>query len=135
MRNGWRQRGVTLGIGLLVLSGCDTAPDADAGSDAPATDGQVVVQGFAFRAENITVTAGSQVTWTNEDVQAHPLQFDDGRRFSLSGGDSVTVPFDNPGVYPYRCAVHQGMTGTVTVGEASSDANAPDDARGMPGGY
>ena len=40
----------------------------------------------------------------------------------LAPGASVTARFDEPGVYPYTCALHRGMTGAVVVGDPGADA-------------
>jgi len=33
----------------------------------------------------------------------------------LLPGQSFSLTFTEPGVYPYTCAIHPGMTGTITV--------------------
>lgn len=71
----------------------------------------------AFAPDNLSIAAGSTVTWTNTDRVAHTTTAD------ARGFDSGTVPaggqfsftFQNPGTYAYHCTIHPGMVGVVTV--------------------
>jgi plastocyanin len=81
--------------------------------------GHVAVQisNFAFRPAQITVKAGTHVTWTNHDQTAHTAtannnSFDTG---TIAAKASKTVDFKKPGTYKYHCAFHAFMTGTVVV--------------------
>jgi plastocyanin len=79
----------------------------------------VIISEFAFQTQNVTVPAGSSVTWVNcetsgtahtstsdQDVWSSPL---------LASGDAFTQTFNTPSVYTYHCDPHPFMTGTVTV--------------------
>ena len=72
---------------------------------------------FAFNPQTVTVTVGSRVEWTNTGQAPHsatsdsPL-FDSG---TLSTGQSYSYTFDTAGSYPYHCAIHSSMHGTVNV--------------------
>lgn len=81
--------------------------------------GHVTVQisNFAFSPTQITVKAGTRVTWTNHDKTAHTAtannnSFDTG---TIAPKASKTVDFKKPGTYKYHCAFHAFMTGTVVV--------------------
>jgi plastocyanin len=83
----------------------------------------VTVKQFQFMPAELTVKAGTTVTWTNEDDILHTAtsggtpgtadgKFDgpmDGR------GKSFSHLFDQAGRYPYFCSRHNSMTGTVVV--------------------
>jgi plastocyanin len=75
------------------------------------------------------VEEGATVTWTNRDFVPHSvtglaLGWGTGQK-TLFRGDSVSVEFSDPGVYPYTCILHPGMVGAVVVGEPSAkDAGA-----------
>ena len=72
---------------------------------------------FAFSPANLTVTAGSTVTWTNSDSAAHTVTAD-GAVFSsssLTDGGTFSHRFMTAGTFAYHCAIHPSMTGTVTV--------------------
>ncbi len=90
----------------------------------------VAITNFAFSPQVITVTAGSTITWTNRDLAPHtatgvltnvepvcgPLL--------MSNNQTCTNRFMTPGVYPYFCAVHPFMLGTVVVASAVSSPMA-----------
>jgi len=71
----------------------------------------------AFTPDNLDVAAGTTVTWTNTDSVSHTSTSD------ATGWDSGTVApggqfsfeFKTAGTYPYHCAIHPGMVGTVVV--------------------
>jgi plastocyanin len=79
----------------------------------------VIISEFAFQTQNVTVPAGSSVTWVNCETSgtAHTSTSDQNVWSSplLAPGDAFTQTFDTPGVYPYHCDPHPFMTGTVTV--------------------
>ncbi|MGC9185563.1 MAG: cupredoxin domain-containing protein [Thiomonas sp.] len=78
---------------------------------------QVRIQGMNFHPSAVTVAPGTTVTWTNDDNFAHTTTSDTKRWDSglLPPGQSYSHTFDKAGSYPYHCAVHTFMTGTVTV--------------------
>ena len=107
----------------VVLAGCGAADDPGATSDA-----QVLVEDFAFGTETLTVTAGTTVTWTNNDDFAHtvtsgsPNQPDGGFDVALgepnaheSQGTTGEVTFDTAGTFAYFCDLHPSMVGEVVV--------------------
>ena len=79
------------------------------------------MQNIAFVPQNISVQAGSTVTWTNNDAIQHTVTWDDRSVDSglLSQNDTFSIKFDQPGTYGYFCIPHgspgAGMFGTVTV--------------------
>lgn len=127
----------TVALGAILLNGCSRDSSVGeplaTGNDtlvAP-LNADVTVQAFAFRNDTVRVAVGGTVTFTNQDVRAHPLLFADERSFSLAGGEITNVSFDESGVFSYRCAIHASMTGTVIVGETEK---APSTS-GMSRGY
>lgn len=66
------------------------------------------------------VKEGTTVTWTNRDHVEHSvtgLAAAWGTKEDvLQQGQSVSVEFIEPGVYPYTCFLHPGMVGAVAVG-------------------
>jgi plastocyanin len=77
----------------------------------------VAATGNAFDPATLTVTAGDDVSWTNEDSYDHTVSSDTAGLFDerLVPGEIVELVFDEPGVFGYHCTIHAGMTGTVTV--------------------
>jgi len=86
---------------------------------ARAADASVTIQDFAFSPGSVTVTEGDRVTWTNGDATAHTATgaaFDTER---LDPGQAATLTFSTAGSFPYACAIHPQMTGTVVVEAAA----------------
>ena len=78
---------------------------------------QVDIVEFLYEPEEVTVAAGTTVTWTNQDKAPHTStardeSFDTG---TLKKGDSGEVVLDAPGTYEYFCRFHQFMNGTIEV--------------------
>lgn len=94
-----------------------TTTDATTSTTSEAGGAQVIISDFSFNPGDITVTAGSTVTWDNGDGVSHTTTSDDDvwDSGSLGSGDTFEVIFDEPGVYAYHCNIHRTMTGTVTV--------------------
>jgi len=70
-----------------------------------------------FAPNPITVAVGAAVTWTNNDSIAHDVTSDTGvwNSNSMAPGAQFTFTFQTKGAFPYHCAVHPGMVGTVNV--------------------
>ena len=78
---------------------------------------------ICYSDSNLTVPAGTTVSWSNDDTVAHTVTsgnldvgitdlFDS----SLFPPDAVfEFTFDEPGTYDYFCVVHPWMLGTINV--------------------
>jgi plastocyanin len=107
----------------------------------------VSIQDFFFSPANVSVPAGTTVTWVNEGNVPHTVTSDDGQFDSgvLMPGDSYTVMFKGQGTITYHCAIHPSMTGSVTVGTPAMAAGGGGQPMGaqptgaqpmmMPSGY
>jgi plastocyanin len=92
------------------------APMADAaGSDV--TAGDVAIEDFAFGPKELSVAAGTTVTWTNNDGFAHSVISQDGsvQSESIAPGEAFTFTFEAPGTNAYFCGIHNSMKASVTV--------------------
>jgi plastocyanin len=120
-------------VAFVAITGCSSpavtaepsvapTPAASAPeSDAPMVDA-VSIKGFAFTPDDLTVPAGTTVTWTNEEDSLHTVTsgtpatpsglFDSGE---IDTGVAFTYTFADAGTYPFFCARHDFMTGVVTV--------------------
>jgi plastocyanin len=85
------------------------------------TEGQgttVEMRDNCFGPTVLRVQPGTEVTFVNRDVVAHRI---DGVGWSggkgLSGGELMTQRFSDPGIYPFTCMLHPGMSGAVVVGD------------------
>src|SRR5215212_7811387 len=115
------------------------APSAGATGQQTATT-TVSIQDFFFSPANVSVPAGTTVTWVNEGNVPHTVTSDDGQFDSgvLMPGDSYTVMFKGQGTITYHCAIHPSMTGSVTVGTpmgSSSGQPMMGQPAGMTGMY
>ena len=103
------------GGAMLFLAGFAVT----AAPDFAATPTTVKITNFAFSPANLTVAAGSTVTWTNTDDEPHTVASATADKPFKSAGldtnDSFAVRFDKPGIYTYFCSIHPQMTGTITV--------------------
>ena len=93
--------------GALLLSAPAMAADANT----------VTIKNFDYAPMALTVTAGTTVTWKNEDGEPHTVVSVDGlfRSGALDTGESFAYKFTKPGVYKYVCTIHPKMVATVTV--------------------
>ena len=86
----------------------------------------VSIDNFTFNPQQMTVKAGTTVTWTNKDDIPHGIAAT-GNAFKRSAAmdtdDSYSFTFTTPGTYQYFCYIHPHMTGTIVV-EAATGSNA-----------
>ncbi len=70
---------------------------------------------------SITVTAGDQITWINQDQKAHLIEIKSSQGemvFSaenLQPGDTASFTITKTGSFVYVCSNDQKSTGTITV--------------------
>jgi amicyanin len=78
---------------------------------------EVKIDNFSFAPVEISVSAGTTVTWTNRDDIPHTVVSTDKvfKSKVLDTDDKYSYTFTKPGTYPYFCSVHPKMTGTVVV--------------------
>lgn len=84
----------------------------------PVPTDAVAIVNFTFSPPVITVKAGTRVTWTNQDQDAHNIAIKTGTPFTsapMQKGESASHVFDTPGSYPYVCGFHPFMHGMVVV--------------------
>jgi plastocyanin len=112
-----------LGLCLLAALTC-----AGCGKAGTAT---VTITGLEFQPSVLTVSAGTTVTWVNNDDTAHTVTSDAAKvsdtSFSISPapgvfgsqalnpGQTFSYTFHTPGMYPYHCEVQPYMTAKVVV--------------------
>ncbi len=72
---------------------------------------------WGYSPQTITITAGSQVTWTNAGSLQHTATADDGSFDSglVDKGASWSLTFNKPGTYTYHCTPHPWMKATIVV--------------------
>jgi amicyanin len=85
-----------------------------AGAAAPV---EIKIDNYSFTPADITVDAGTTVTWVNRDDVPHTVRNNDGtlKSKALDTDEKFSMTFDKPGTYEYFCSVHPKMTGRVVV--------------------
>lgn len=90
-----------------------TAATPDAGAAVA-----VSINDFAFEPSTLTVKAGTTVTWTNLDTEAHTVRTTKSTTVKsdvLATNATFSFTFANPGTYDYHCSIHPEMHGSVVV--------------------
>ncbi|MFG2961109.1 plastocyanin/azurin family copper-binding protein [Streptomyces sp. NPDC048291] len=92
---------------------------AGKGTGTPVTGTAVAIKNFAFSPATLKVTAGTTVTWTNQDTDAHTVTSTSPggplHSAALATHAAYSYTFTKPGTYAYLCTVHPFMTATVEV--------------------
>ena len=88
-------------------------------STAPVTTGtgnSITIENFAFNPSDLTISAGTTVTWTNNQNVQHTVTFDDGSSdVTIGPGQTIEKTFSTAGEYTYHCAIHPSMKGKIIV--------------------
>jgi plastocyanin len=104
-------------MGPAVMAAMRAASRA-ASTARPVTGSTIVIHNFAFSPGSLKVRPGQKVTVTNKDSVDHTVTSITGRFNTGDVGPGKTVTFTAPtkaGRYPYRCTIHQFMTGLLVV--------------------
>ena len=78
---------------------------------------EVKIDNYSFMPGDLTVAAGTTVTWVNHDDVPHTVRTTDGaiKSKALDTDDKFSMTFDKPGTYEYFCSIHPKMTAKVVV--------------------
>ncbi|SRR6266545_100452 len=98
---------------VLALSAFSAAPAARA-EDATIT---ITIDNFTFDPPNLTVKAGTTVTWLNRDDIPHTVASATKlfRSKALDTDDTFAFTFTSPGAYDYFCSLHPHMKAMIVV--------------------
>lgn len=127
--------GTIFGLSLLLLSGAIARPYVthaqnqamemaegkgqamDQGKDQKGEAHEVSIDNFSFTPMEMTIPAGSQVTWINRDDVPHTVVSLDHKFKSraLDTDEKFSFTFTDPGTYEYFCSVRPKMTGKIIV--------------------
>jgi plastocyanin len=77
----------------------------------------ISIDNFSFTPKEITVAAGTTITWVNHDDVPHTVVSTDKkfRSKALDTDDQFSFTFTDAGTYSYFCSVHPIMIGKVVV--------------------
>lgn len=78
---------------------------------------EVKIDNFSFGPAELTVAAGTTVTWTNRDDIPHTVVSTDKvfKSKVLDTDEKFSYTFTQAGSFPYFCSIHPKMTGKVVV--------------------
>ncbi|MGA8221844.1 MAG: cupredoxin family copper-binding protein [Candidatus Acidiferrales bacterium] len=105
---------LVVGAALVGILGWSSLTNAKLPAQAAV---QVKIDNFSFIPQEITVTAGTKVTWVNQDDIPHTVRStsDAFKSKALDTDDKYSFTFDKPGTYEYYCSIHPKMTAKVIV--------------------
>ena len=121
----------------IVVPGLLSVPLMASAANSPA---QIVncagAPPWCFSPNPVRITVGSTVTWNNATGPTHTATSDTGAWTTgnfAPGGTSGAVAFPTAGTFPYHCAIHPSMTGSVIVSAAAPAPSSPP-VRGLASG-
>jgi plastocyanin len=94
-----------------------TLPRLAVRADNKPTPGtEVKIDNFSF-GPDVTIAAGTTITWTNHDDVPHVVASDTNifKSKALDTDDRYSYTFTKPGTYVYYCTVHPKMIAKVVV--------------------
>lgn len=86
-------------------------------ASAQGTGAEVQIDQFTFAPQQVTVKAGTTVTWINDDDVPHTVASSTKlfKSKTLDTKDRFSFMFTTPGTYEYFCSLHPHMTGAIVV--------------------
>lgn len=117
----------------LALASCGSGGSAPSSSGTGCSAGAAAVSSLGTPAATVVATdqllfmpatqaarVGQVIEWTAPGTSAHTVTFQASGASclsdaQLSAGSTWEVKFSQPGTYAYKCTVHPGMNGTVTI--------------------
>ncbi len=95
-----------LGAAALAVPGSALAAQRD-----------ISISGNAFQPRTTLALPGDTVVWRNNDFAFHNVTFEDVASPTLARGDRYERSFAAADSFGYRCTLHSGMTGSVSVSD------------------
>ena len=98
-------------------------PSAAGDPCAPSTAAGTVTASiidFEFDPATVSAKVGDVISWTNDGATPHTATVDDHGACAtaqLAVGQSGAISFTAAGTYPFHCAVHPTMKGTIEISE------------------
>ena len=108
---------MALGLTIVGLDAVAGRATASAQSTPETMDLKVKIDNFTFGPAELTVKAGTTITWTNRDDIPHTVVSSDKAFKSkvLDTDETFSSTFQTPGTFSYFCSIHPKMTGKVVV--------------------
>ncbi len=108
---------ITITITGTVMLACSKSSSGYGGNNTSGSGSAVSIKSMAFSITSLSVTAGTKVTWTNNDGIDHTVTADDGSFDSgnIAPGGTFNHTFATAGTVNYHCAIHSMMKASVIV--------------------
>ena len=92
----------------------------------------VTIVDYQFIPASLTVSVGTKVIWTNNGPSIHTVTSNTGifNSGNIAVGQKWNYTFNTAGSFPYHCAIHPSMLGTVTVTGPNQPPNTPTEPAG-----
>jgi plastocyanin len=105
---------------MFLIVGCKSPTDpnnSNSNANPKGTPNTVIISGFQFSPNPLTVTKGTTVTWQNNDSAIHTATSDDGswNTGDIAQGATKSLIFNTTGTFAYHCAHHTSMKATIIV--------------------
>jgi plastocyanin len=117
----------TSSVGLILIGVATlwpaTAMAGGGGGCSRSTQGSgdtVEIAEACFTPNILRTDPGTTVAFLNKDPFVHNVVATGWGHFEdLGKGEGFSATFDEPGIYPFACTYHLGMTGAVVVGDGT----------------
>jgi plastocyanin len=112
-----RRAALMLALALAIAAGSATVWRAAGQASAQNADAKVTIDNFTFAPAELTVSAGTTVTWDNHDDIPHSVVEKNKlfRSKALDTDESYSFTVTQAGVYDYFCGLHPHMVGKIIV--------------------
>jgi plastocyanin len=110
--------GILFGVFFIGSAGIFVGPKSVvANAQEKTATAEVKIDNFSFGPSDLTVAAGTTVTWVNRDDIPHTVVSTDKvfKSKVLDTDEKFSFTFSKAGTYPYFCSIHPKMTGKVIV--------------------
>jgi plastocyanin len=103
-------------LSTVIIVGISSPKLAVRADSKPALGTEVKIDNFSF-GPDLTIAAGTTVTWRNLDDAPHVVASDTNifKSKALDTDDRYSYTFTKPGTYVYYCTVHPKMIAKVVV--------------------
>jgi len=103
----------------VLLFGCggSASTTSQTASSSPETGHAVMIRNYSFAPGELTVAAGTKVTWSNDDSASHTATATDGSfdTGTLKHGAQASATLSDPGTFTYYCQFHPFMKAKIVV--------------------
>lgn len=100
---------------MTRAAACAALALAAACGGGPPAAHPVEIRGFRYLPDTVVAAPGDTVVWTNADVVPHTATARGWDTGQIGAGASGRIVAERPGTYPYVCAYHPNMRGTLIV--------------------